>query len=195
MIRLTPPTVPGVVSSGWGRPRSYRDGWHAGLDFFAPKGTPVLAAADGVVSYVKNHANSYAGKWIAINHDGTVTRYLHSDTNLVTKGQRVTRGQKIGTVGTTGTSSSAPHVHFDVKVPQNFLERFIAEYGTPSTGFAPDAGWGVGVPAESFMSGAKYQPGVLEAAVAKGVTPYKGRGWLIAGGIAIVAGFYAARYL
>lgn len=174
MIRLTPPTVARYVSSGWGADRSYRGGWHAGMDFPAKLGTPMLAAAAGTVAYVKNISNSYAGKYTVIDHgNGIFTRYLHADTNSKRVGDKVRRGEQIGTVGTTGTTSSGPHVHFDVKLSSDALSRFQSRYGAPTTGFSASTRWGRGAPVETFMDGATYRPGVLESSRRRGVVVYK----------------------
>jgi len=196
MIRLTPPTVPGVVSSGWGASRAYRGGWHAGLDFFDKKGAPMLAAADGTVAYVKNHSDSYAGKYTVIDHgDGIFTRYLHANANYKNVGDKVHRGEVIGEVGTTGTTSTPPHVHFDVKLAEGALARFLMKYGQPITGFsALLKPWGQGVPAETFMDKATYKPGVKEQSLAKGVKFYAG---ISIGAIALIGGggYLLYRYL
>lgn len=175
MIRLTPPTKSGYVSSTWGADRSYRGGWHAGLDFPDKDGAPMLAAADGVITYVKNNSTSYAGKFIVIDHgDGISTRYLHARSIRVSPGQKVQRGEVIGEVGSTGTTSSAPHVHFDVKLKPEALERYRKLYGTPTTGFSAEMKpWGVGVPTEPFMDRANYKPSALQASLKKGVRLYK----------------------
>lgn len=175
MIRLTPPTPSGAVSSGWGDSRAYRGGWHAGLDFPAPVGTPMLAAAGGVVSYIDNTDNSNAGKFLVIDHgDGVFTRYLHAHRISVRVGQRVSRGERIGEVGRTGIKSSAPHVHFDVKMGPAALAAYKAEFGEPTTGFSASMGaWGRGVPAEAIMDGATYRPAVIARGATRNVKFYK----------------------
>lgn len=77
------------------------------------EGDTVVASASGTVSRVENEGNRSYGKWIEINHgDGWTTRYAHLSTQSVKKGQKVTIGQKIGTVGNTGGSTGA-HLHFE----------------------------------------------------------------------------------
>lgn len=174
MIRLTPPTQRAYISSTWGRSRAYRSGWHEGLDFPDKEGSPVLAAADGVVSHVDNVNNSFAGRWIAINHgNGVTTRYLHNDQNLVHKGQRVRRGETIASVGTTGTKRSHPHVHFDVKMHEPGLSQYMRRFGEPTTGLGRKSSMGYGVPAEALMSGATYSEKAKAFALGKGVRFYK----------------------
>jgi murein DD-endopeptidase MepM/ murein hydrolase activator NlpD len=98
---------------------------HTGLDFPAEVGTPILAAAGGVVIVQEYHA-AY-GNMVEVDHgNGLVTRYAHASATFVKKGDIVKRGQKIAAVGSTGRSSG-PHLHFEVWVsgvpqdPQRFL--------------------------------------------------------------------------
>ncbi|WP_295405477.1 M23 family metallopeptidase [uncultured Thiocystis sp.] len=87
--------------------------FHEGVDIASPRGTPILAAADGVVTF-SGRRNGY-GQVIDIRHrDGLVTRYAHNHKNLVQEGQMVGQGQKIATVGSTGVATG-PHLHFEVR--------------------------------------------------------------------------------
>ncbi|HIF9541716.1 peptidase M23 [Photobacterium damselae subsp. damselae] len=84
---------------------------HNGVDFAAPRGTPVLATGDGVVVLTTNHP--YAGRYIVIQHGTNYkTRYLHNTKILVKKGQRVHRGQEIALSGSTGRVTG-PHIHYE----------------------------------------------------------------------------------
>ena len=86
---------------------------HTGVDFTAPKGTPIYATGDGVVITVKTVFGGY-GKYVEIDHGfGFVTRYAHMNDFKVKKGHKVKRGDLIGSVGNTG-SSTAPHIHYEV---------------------------------------------------------------------------------
>lgn len=86
---------------------------HTGIDFSAPKGTPIYATGDGTVVEVKTEFGGY-GKSVTIDHGfGFETRYGHMNEFNVRRGQKVKRGDQIGTVGNTG-SSTAPHVHYEV---------------------------------------------------------------------------------
>jgi murein DD-endopeptidase MepM/ murein hydrolase activator NlpD len=86
---------------------------HTGLDLGAPSGTPVAAAAAGVVAFA-GPMGGY-GNAIDVRHaDGTTTRYAHLSVILVRGGQRVAAGQGIGLVGSTGLSTG-PHLHFEVR--------------------------------------------------------------------------------
>lgn len=85
---------------------------HTGIDIAASKGTPVYATADGVVSHA-NPGSGY-GNTVVINHGYSYqTLYAHLSRKAVKPGERVTRGQVIGYVGSTGLSSG-PHLHYEV---------------------------------------------------------------------------------
>jgi murein DD-endopeptidase MepM/ murein hydrolase activator NlpD len=107
-------------------PFTGRSALHAGLDFQAPQGTPILAAAGGVVMVQEFHVGY--GNMIDIDHgNGLVTRYAHASQTFVSKGEIVKPGQKIAAVGSTGRSTG-PHLHFEVLVegvPQD-PQRFFA---------------------------------------------------------------------
>jgi murein DD-endopeptidase MepM/ murein hydrolase activator NlpD len=86
---------------------------HTGVDFAAPRGTAIYATGDGVVKVVTTHFGGY-GKEIEIDHGyGYVTKYAHLEKFNVKPGQKVKRGELIGYVGNTGTST-APHLHYEV---------------------------------------------------------------------------------
>ncbi len=86
---------------------------HMGMDFSAPKGTPVFASGDGVIERADQSAAGY-GKHIRVNHGfGYVSLYAHLSNYNVKKGQRVKRGDLIGFVGNTGRSQ-APHLHYEI---------------------------------------------------------------------------------
>ncbi|WP_373075346.1 M23 family metallopeptidase [Zeaxanthinibacter enoshimensis] len=86
---------------------------HWGMDFTAPKGTPIYASGDGKVIRADNNSSGY-GKHIRIDHGyGYMTLYGHLSRYNVKKWQRVKRGDLIGFVGSTGRSE-APHLHYEV---------------------------------------------------------------------------------
>tara|TARA_B100001287_G_scaffold276860_1_gene290249 strand:+ start:16217 stop:17188 length:972 start_codon:yes stop_codon:yes gene_type:complete len=86
---------------------------HHGMDFTAKTGTPIYATGNGTVEKVSNIRTGY-GKHIIIDHGyGYKTLYAHNSKNLVTKGQKVNRGDVIAHVGSTGLSTS-PHLHYEV---------------------------------------------------------------------------------
>ena len=109
--------VHGPVGSGFGfraDPFSGRTALHTGLDFPSDTGTPVLAAAGGMVLLTESHP-AY-GNMVEIDHgNGLVTRYAHNSKLLVKAGDIVRRGQAISEVGTSGRSTG-PHLHFEVLV-------------------------------------------------------------------------------
>ena len=100
----------GVMTSGygqrWGRP-------HRGIDIAAPIGTPIVAAAPGVISYAGYNDGGF-GYLVEVDHaDGTMTRYAHNDRILVSVGQQVNQGEQISLMGSTG-NSTGPHLHFEI---------------------------------------------------------------------------------
>lgn len=104
------------VASGFGYrsdPFTKARKFHGGMDFTAPRGTPVYASGDGVVSRADNTASGY-GNHIRIDHGyGYESLYAHLYKYNVRKGQRVKRGDLIGFVGSTGRSQ-APHLHYEI---------------------------------------------------------------------------------
>lgn len=98
----------GDVSPSW--PRG-----HAGLDFNGETGDPVYAATDGRVEYAEFNYGGYGNLVMIMRADGTQTRYAHLDKIKVRKGERVSAGDLIGTIGNTGNSSGS-HLHFEVRV-------------------------------------------------------------------------------
>jgi len=123
------PVSSGWISSWFGNrvdPFSGDSAFHSGLDFTAPRGTAVQAAAGGIVIFA-GRMNEY-GNAVEINHgDGYVTRYAHQDKLRVTVGEVVKRGQVIGAVGTSGRASG-PHLHFEVLKNGQYVDprRYIA---------------------------------------------------------------------
>jgi murein DD-endopeptidase MepM/ murein hydrolase activator NlpD len=91
---------------------------HAGIDLAAPIGTPIYATADGIVSDAGWNSGGY-GNLIKVDHgSGIETRYGHLSRILVSPGQRVTRGQQIGRMGSTGRSTGS-HLHYEVRISGN----------------------------------------------------------------------------
>ena len=89
--------------------------FHTGLDLAADPGTPVLAADGGMVATVGTGTSGY-GTYVVIAHaGGLVTLYGHLLQPLVEVGERVERGQPVGLLGSTG-SSTGPHCHFEVRL-------------------------------------------------------------------------------
>ena len=104
------------VASGYGYrtdPFTKAKKFHYGMDFTSPRGTPVYATGDGVVTRADNTATGY-GNHIVINHGyGYESLYGHLYKYNVRAGQKVQRGDLIGFVGSTGRSE-APHLHYEV---------------------------------------------------------------------------------
>lgn len=107
----------GRLSSGYGwrvHPISGKRKLHKGLDIANATGSPIRAAAAGTVTHASGGWNGGYGTSIKINHgDGYVTHYAHLSSLSVRVGQKVSAGQTIGSMGSTG-SSTGPHLHFEV---------------------------------------------------------------------------------
>lgn len=134
--------VEGPVGSGFGfrhDPFTGRTALHTGLDFPADVGTPIHAAAGGVV--LSAEPDAAYGLAVQLDHgNGLVTRYAHASRVLVKVGDLVKRGQPIAQVGNTGRSTG-PHLHFEVLLdgaPQN-PARFLAR-AADGPADAPQAG-------------------------------------------------------
>ncbi|MCF6289318.1 MAG: peptidoglycan DD-metalloendopeptidase family protein [Proteobacteria bacterium] len=84
---------------------------HRGIDYAAPRGTPVFAAGNGVIS--KSGYSKFNGNYVFVKHpSGIVTKYLHLHKRKVKRGNKVKQGQTIGTVGATGMVTG-PHLHYE----------------------------------------------------------------------------------
>ena len=110
--------VNGKLTDGFGCRRNpfggYSPEFHAGQDISAPEGTPVVAAADGIVTF-SGWQRGY-GQIVIVEHAGQVaTRYAHLSRRDVTAGQQISRSSQIGLVGSTGRSTG-PHLHYEVLV-------------------------------------------------------------------------------
>ena len=144
------PTAPELLPNS---PREYRAGWHEGIDFPADRGTPVRAAAAGTVVRVDldfvdwdpaalnaaldaSIALGYTpdetldrirGRQVWIDHGRRiVTRYAHLDAVADLRvGESVTRGQVLGTVGSSGFEEGGPHLHFEVRVGDDYLGDYL----------------------------------------------------------------------
>ena len=115
-IPTTMPVEAGYYSSNYGYridPINGQNTFHTGVDIIASPGTPVMAAAGGVVATVA-HDPEY-GNMVDVDHDnGLTTRYAHLSKSLVRVGDVVMKGQKIALVGATGRVTG-PHLHFEVR--------------------------------------------------------------------------------
>lgn len=119
ILASTPTILPsnGWITSYFGHRISPFSGgvkMHEGLDVGAPFGTPIMASADGIVTFSGIKAGF--GNFVQINHGyGIETIYAHAQKTLVKKGQRVKRGDLVAKVGSTGYSTG-PHLHYEVRV-------------------------------------------------------------------------------
>ena len=125
---ITHPCPAGYISSTFGyrtQPIAGASTNHKGIDFAAATGTPIYAAAAGTVISAGYAGN--AGNLLVINHgNGLLTYYMHCSKIYVSAGQKVSKGQNVAAVGTTG-NSTGPHLHFQVMLngtpvnPANYL--------------------------------------------------------------------------
>lgn len=118
--------APGIITSRYGSNDSVRDHTHAGLDIAGPYGTPIKAAASGTVTFSGNAGDGF-GNYVIISHgNGVTTVYAHCSQLLVYKGQKVSQGEVIAKMGSTG-NSTGNHLHFEVRKngitynPQNYV--------------------------------------------------------------------------
>ncbi len=131
----------GRITSSFGErvdPFNGEGAFHSGLDISVPYGTPIHAAADGVVTFA-DIMNGY-GNLIELDHGhGISTRYGHLSGFAITAGQHVHRGQVIGYVGATGRATS-PHLHYEVRIqnvpvnPHKYLRTTMAQLGQQGKG-------------------------------------------------------------
>lgn len=112
----------GMITSNFGWRKS---GYHHGIDIASKQGTPIKAAANGVVTFA-GWKNVYGNTVIIRHDDGKSTLYAHTQKILVKEKQRVKRGQVIARVGVSGRSTG-PHLHFEIRIgekcynPLNYL--------------------------------------------------------------------------
>ena len=122
-----PLAIKGTITSKYGYRYIFGAySWHSGLDIGASRGTNIVAADGGKVTYA-GWRGSY-GKLVIITHDdGSQTYYAHCSSILVSKGDKVYQGQTIAKVGSTG-NSTGPHLHFEIRIngktvnPQNYIQ-------------------------------------------------------------------------
>ena len=132
--------VEGQITGSFGEridPFNGEGAFHSGVDISSPYGTPIVAPADGVVTFT-DLLGGY-GKAIQINHGNAIsTRYGHLSGFAVAVGQHVHRGDVIGYVGASGRSTG-PHLHYEVRIndtpvnPYKYLRMSVAASG----GFVP----------------------------------------------------------
>lgn len=159
------------VTSGWGDDRAYRKGWHEGFDYATPIGSPVFAIAPGRV-IVSARSSGVEGEWIVLEHSWGVSRYMHLEKRFVKVGDAVGMTQPIGLSGASGILRSAAHLHFDLAVRQDRVERYVEKFGVPKTGAGKTRTYNgravTSVPAEPIVP-ASLADRVLVTAKARGV--------------------------
>ena len=105
----------GTISSSYGKrehPRSGKDEFHSGIDISTSPGNPIRATADGIVSF--SGWSSGNGNLVVLEHGfGFSTFYAHNKMNTVKVGQKVSRDEVVGYLGSTG-NTTGPHVHYEV---------------------------------------------------------------------------------
>ena len=107
--------VTGRITSRFGANESIRDHTHKGIDIGAAGGTPILATADGTVTYAGWNSGGY-GNLVIIDHgNGVTTYYGHCSRIYTSKGATVKAGDKIAAVGSTG-NSTGNHLHFEIRL-------------------------------------------------------------------------------
>jgi len=135
-----------AIQSFWGAPRDGGRRKHEGNDIFAAKGTKLLAMTDGTITRVNNGGLGGKTVWLYDRERDLRYYYAHLDEQLVSKGQRVWRGDVVGTVGNTGNArTTPPHLHFGIYAgsatdPYPFLQRPDALPPAPSYSLKEAAG-------------------------------------------------------
>ena len=124
-IKLAVLPITGTISSRYGVSSHLRKSTHTGLDIAAASGTPIKVVSSGTVTFA-SYNGSY-GNLVKVDHgNGVETWYAHTSKIYVTVGQKVTAGDVIAAVGSTG-NSTGPHLHLEIRIngqhvnPQNYL--------------------------------------------------------------------------
>jgi peptidoglycan LD-endopeptidase LytH len=142
---------PSAIAGQWGDARDGGARSHKGVDIFAPRGTPVVAVANGVITTVETTSSGGRVVWQRDDEHGLLFFYAHLDEQIATEGQRVAPGDVIGRVGNTGNASGgSPHLHFGV-----FTPGYVAENPTPY--LTSGVGGGVVAAAPSTQLGMRTQ--------------------------------------
>jgi len=113
------------TGSFWGSSRDGGKRSHEGIDIFAPKSTPAVAAADGVVTGVKEMGIGGKTVWLRLTDKNITLYYAHLDKQLVSEGQHIKKGDTLGLVGNTGNAKYTPaHLHFGVYTYRGPMDPF-----------------------------------------------------------------------
>ncbi len=121
-----PPDVRSSIGSLWNDPRDGGTRKHEGVDIFAPKHSPAVAVADGLVLNVSE--SELGGKYVFMQPKGADYNvyYAHLDSQLVSPGQRVSAGQVLGLTGNTGNARYTPsHLHFGIYSPAGAIDPLL----------------------------------------------------------------------
>jgi murein DD-endopeptidase MepM/ murein hydrolase activator NlpD len=103
------------AGSFWGDSRDGGKRSHEGIDIFAPKRTPAIASADGVITGVKEEGIGGKVVWLRVTNKNITLYYAHLDKQLVNEGRYVKKGDTLGLVGNTGNAKhTGSHLHFGV---------------------------------------------------------------------------------
>ena len=112
------------IGGKWGDPRDGGKRLHRGIDIFADRNTPAVAAADGRIRRAEK-SNSLGGNVIWLSARGRSLYYAHLDSILTTQGEQVQKGDTLGLVGTSGNArSTPPHLHFGIYGPGSAVDPF-----------------------------------------------------------------------
>jgi murein DD-endopeptidase MepM/ murein hydrolase activator NlpD len=177
---LGPPIGGGlaVATSGYTDRRTVgsSEGIHGALDFSVPRGTPVIAVADGIVKDASPTERQHTGRYVLLEHQfpgglRLMSRSIHLERVMPLQiGQRVRKGQTIGSVGSSGNPRYSPHLHFDLRIcGLGALAAYKATFGWPTTDKRPVLVATPGchiVPAEPLVRVDGYAPRVTKAAKA-----------------------------
>jgi murein DD-endopeptidase MepM/ murein hydrolase activator NlpD len=127
------PTLGYHLTARFGMTSGLWSSFHTGLDFAAPEGTPIFAIANGVISQT-GWAGAYGNRTVETLDDGTEIWYAHQSAINVSTGEKVTGGETIGAIGSTG-NVTGPHVHIEVRPggggPVDPYPAFLAHGVTP----------------------------------------------------------------
>ena len=102
------------------------------MDIAARRGAKIVATDSGVVVYADNELGGYGNIIVLAHKDGFFSVYAHNDKNYVSKGQKIHKGQVIGSVGSTGRSTGN-HLHFEIRRdsvaydPRDFFKQYITQ--------------------------------------------------------------------
>jgi murein DD-endopeptidase MepM/ murein hydrolase activator NlpD len=133
-----PGVTPAALRSIFGDPRDAGQRRHEGVDIFAARGTPVVAASDGIVTSVGESNLGGRVVWLWNATRGHAQYYAHLSEQLVTSGQLVRRGDVIGRIGNTGNArTTPPHLHFGIYARSGAIDPAPFVLPLPGAGAAP----------------------------------------------------------